>query len=158
MSATQKPCRECSGQYEPKPWEVRANDFLCVPCRRASLSAYRARRKAEGRPVVPGRVKDEYARRKAAGYYEKPEVRARKAEQMRSYRLHHATAHHHKARELVAKAVARGDLVRQPCEVCGAHKVHAHHDDYSRPLDIRWLCPPHHREHHAKARATGSPS
>jgi ribosomal protein S27AE len=26
------------------------------------------------------------------------------------------------------------------CENCGAPDAHAHHDDYSQPLDVRWLC------------------
>jgi len=80
-----------------------------------------------------------------------PERRARKAEQMRAYSQAHGTKDHHKARRAVRHEVEMGRLVRQPCEVCGAEKVHAHHDDYSRPLDVRWLCPSHHREHHAKA-------
>jgi len=37
-----------------------------------------------------------------------------------------------------------GRLQKQPCEVCGEKGVHAHHDDYSKPLKIRWLCPVHH--------------
>lgn len=48
----------------------------------------------------------------------------------------------------VAKAIKRGELTRQPCEVCGDPKVDAHHDDYSKPLDVRWLCRKHHRLHH----------
>ncbi len=43
-------------------------------------------------------------------------------------------------------------LTRQPCEVCGAINVHGHHDDYSKPLEVRWLCPKHHSEHHKLAR------
>lgn len=40
-------------------------------------------------------------------------------------------------------------LDRKPCEVCGtARKVEAHHDDYSKPLEIRWLCKKHHMELH----------
>jgi hypothetical protein len=31
--------------------------------------------------------------------------------------------------------------------------LHAHHDDYSRPLDVVWLCPSCHRQHHVKSRA-----
>lgn len=32
-------------------------------------------------------------------------------------------------------------MARAPCEVCGTdERVHAHHHDYSRPLDVRWLC------------------
>jgi len=35
-----------------------------------------------------------------------------------------------------------------PCEICGCEKSEAHHDDYSRPLDVRWLCRVHHLMHH----------
>lgn len=49
---------------------------------------------------------------------------------------------------IVGNAVRDGKLHKQPCEVCGAADVHAHHDDYSKPLNVRWLCPSHHSEHH----------
>lgn len=55
------------------------------------------------------------------------------------------------ARSALYKALRVGTIVRQPCEVCGAtHRIHAHHDDYSKPLAIRWLCSLHHRQHHAR--------
>lgn len=44
----------------------------------------------------------------------------------------------------VQRALASGDLVKQPCEVCGDPAVDAHHDDYSKQLDVRWLCRQHH--------------
>lgn len=50
------------------------------------------------------------------------------------------------ARQSVLKALRSGRLVRKPCEVCGAPKTQAHHTDYSKPLDVQWLCPDHHRE------------
>lgn len=40
-------------------------------------------------------------------------------------------------------------LVKEPCEVCGEPKAEAHHDDYSKPYDVRWLCRPCHKAHHA---------
>ena len=40
-------------------------------------------------------------------------------------------------------------LERQPCEVCG-EKAEAHHPDYSKPLDVRWLCKRHHMIEHRK--------
>ena len=49
---------------------------------------------------------------------------------------------------LTASAIQCGDLKRQPCEVCGAVPVDAHHDDYSQPLAVRWLCRKHHKQHH----------
>lgn len=54
-----------------------------------------------------------------------------------------------KARKAVDRAVRRGKLERLPCEVCG-DEAQAHHDDYSKPLDVRWLCFRHHREEHGQ--------
>lgn len=54
----------------------------------------------------------------------------------------------HRARFTLHNAVNRGKLQKQPCEVCGAKKVEAHHVDYSRPLDVRWLCKIHHGKVH----------
>jgi hypothetical protein len=46
-------------------------------------------------------------------------------------------------------ALRIGLLVRQPCEVCGATKhIHGHHDDYDKPLEVRWLCAKHHAAWH----------
>ena len=49
-------------------------------------------------------------------------------------------------------AVRDGKLIKQPCEVCGELKVDGHHDDYEKPLEVRWLCRKHHAEHHKKER------
>lgn len=49
----------------------------------------------------------------------------------------------------VGNAIRDGVLVRKPCEVCGA-KGQAHHDDYSKPLEVRWLCQTHHSEWHKR--------
>jgi len=51
-----------------------------------------------------------------------------------------------RARRAVAQALHDGRLVRQPCEHCGNESAEAHHDDYSQPLAVRWLCFKHHRE------------
>lgn len=53
-----------------------------------------------------------------------------------------------KAREAVSRAVKSGKLKRLPCEVCGDQNSQAHHEDYSRPLDVVWLCRKHHRQRH----------
>jgi hypothetical protein len=54
------------------------------------------------------------------------------------------------AHSAVAKAVRSGELVALGCEICGVWNTHAHHDDYSKPLTVRWLCPKHHADVHAK--------
>lgn len=42
----------------------------------------------------------------------------------------------------VAQAEKRGSLIRpKACSNCGtAAKLHAHHPDYTKPLDVMWLC------------------
>lgn len=57
-----------------------------------------------------------------------------------------------RARQVVRQMVRRGRITRQPCEVCGNPKTHAHHDDYSKPLEVRWLCHVHHRAIHESLR------
>jgi hypothetical protein len=51
------------------------------------------------------------------------------------------------ARCAVYRAVKSGKLKRLPCQVCGGGDSHAHHADYSRPLDVAWLCERCHVEH-----------
>ena len=58
-----------------------------------------------------------------------------------------------RARVHVHNAVARGKLTKQPCEVCGEAKVHAQHTDYSKPLEVKWLCVRHHMEVHGRTAA-----
>ena len=53
-----------------------------------------------------------------------------------------------KAKTAVRDAIKRGELTRLPCEVCGNPVSEAHHDDYSKPIDVRWLCVKHHNDHH----------
>lgn len=75
---------------------------------------------------------------------------AKYREAKRTYRLRHperAQAHMQ-----VRDAVRDGLLKPLACEVCGALAAEAHHDDYDRPLDVRWLCKPHHMQHHKAAR------
>lgn len=56
-----------------------------------------------------------------------------------------------KAINMVNNAVRDGRLFRESCETCGSNKnVHAHHDDYAKPLNVRWLCAAHHRAWHDK--------
>jgi hypothetical protein len=51
--------------------------------------------------------------------------------------------------------IKSGVLIKEPCKVCGTNEnIEAHHDDYSKPLDIIWLCRHHHRELHKNSHLT----
>lgn len=51
-------------------------------------------------------------------------------------------------RGITNRAVKKGLIKKLPCEICGDIKSQAHHEDYRRPLKIKWLCFKHHRELH----------
>jgi hypothetical protein len=53
-----------------------------------------------------------------------------------------------KARGVAVEAVRQGKISPRPCEICGGEPAQKHHEDYSKPLEITWLCPKHHREMH----------
>lgn len=71
---------------------------------------------------------------------------------MREWRKTHPLTEAQKVKQISRSYAAvykqRGHLVPQPCEVCGSDKVEMHHDDYSRPIDVRWRCREHHMELH----------
>lgn len=49
------------------------------------------------------------------------------------------------ARRRVRDALASGRLIRLPC-FCGETKTEGHHEDYSKPLEVIWLCKQHHTD------------
>lgn len=53
-----------------------------------------------------------------------------------------------RVRDAVKYALKTGKLVKTPCHVCGEERVEGHHPDYSRPLDVVWLCREHHLQVH----------
>jgi len=112
----------------------------CAKCKRAAYMREWYRR--------PGNAEAQRQSQKAS--------RKRRLEAVREYdrkrgkRVYNLEAE--RARNRLRKAVERGKLVPQPCEVgidCEG-RIEAHHDDYSRPLDVRWLCQRHHMQLHRK--------
>jgi hypothetical protein len=121
----------------------------CTPCRNAYASKWRAKRIAAGLPAGGSKTWDP-AKREAwqSAYYSRPEIRKRRVRQMKESQDRHPERV--QARRAVRHEIAMGRMQRQPCEVCKTPKAQAHHDDYSKPLAVRWLCVRHHAEHHAK--------
>ena len=58
----------------------------------------------------------------------------------------------HQAHIALNNAIARGDIIRKPCIKCGNPKSEGHHEDYSRPLEVIWLCRKCHYLHHKERR------
>ncbi len=103
----------------------------------------------------PKFVLKERARQRAKEARKRSEGRVRKEtteegrNRTRRYRAKHGLKY--KAHSAVGNALRAGNLVEKPCDRCGA-KAEAHHDDYSKPLDVTWLCPKHHAQRHVELR------
>lgn len=83
----------------------------------------------------------------------------RKIQQLESQRRMRAKwPEKYHARLILSNALRAGKINRQACEECGSIvDVEAHHADYSRPLDVRWLCFAHHRQLHGQQPVTSAP-
>lgn len=112
----------------------------CKVCEREANLAYQR--------TPRGRAKHRlYSRR----YYGTARGKAVRLRSQRRYREEHPERI--AAMRLLNRAVGRGEVERQPCEVCGDGNGLGHHSDYARPLDVTWLCPGCHAPADAKRRA-----
>ena len=70
-------------------------------------------------------------------------------------RIYRKTIKHKiKAKDMVRNRVLSGKIKQELCEVCGNEQVEGHHDDYNKPLEVRWLCREHHLNIHRRPTAT----
>ena len=76
--------------------------------------------------------------------------RGKEAAKRHHRRYYYKYPEKNRAKYLVRKAIKNGELEKQCCEICGSENVHAHHSDYTKPLDVIWLCPKHHAWIHNK--------
>ncbi len=74
---------------------------------------------------------------------------------VRAYHAKYNGANKQKRRAtvIVSRALKAGKITRTPCS-CGNPKVEAHHDDYSQPLQVRWLCRQCHGAEHRRINET----
>lgn len=72
----------------------------------------------------------------------RPTDKNKKAESQRKYRKKYP--YKSRAIRILTYNLKKGYIKKLPCEACGCLKVHAHHDDYNFPLNVRWLCIDHH--------------
>lgn len=174
-----KRCGKCREQKSPEDFHRARNttDGRHGWCR-VCMNAYMSSRRIRIRPVLPfgmkrcpacGEIKalDDFGRNmvkpdRARSYCRPCEnaqnrIRQRVYVKTERYRLLESAQRKKdwkngktRARQFARLAVYFGLLVQRPCERCGAEEVQAHHEDYSKPLDVRWLCLVHHGEAHRK--------
>lgn len=154
MSTTTQ-CRSCQAPFEPRREGV-PQVYCSIRCRQDARNE-RDRAKAREKSLrvivcetcgVP--VETRFPRQRFCS-----ETCFNRHDEMKQRRRRYQTEHDDRvsAHRKVNKALRTGDLVRPDvCNRCGQEaRLDAHHEDYSRPLDVEWLCRTCHRRHHLAA-------
>ena len=144
MNSTKK-CAECGRDLPTSEFNKNKNrkDGLQVRCREC-FSEYNRKRYASDRE----RFKSDVAAYRAANPQKVYETRMKTCEKNPTRT---------NANKAVESALAAG-VIKNPgvCYGCGCeagdHRIEAHHHDYSKPLEIVWLCTPCHRRMDAQRR------
>lgn len=118
----------------------------CKDCTRAGSRAHRTQNLEKVRAYDRGRGK--LPHRLAANREYQKTAQGKAAHAAATARYREAYPLRRAAHIAVGNAVRDGALLRGACEVCGDVEVEAHHDDYAKPLEVRWLCVKHHKEWH----------
>ena len=133
-------CARCDTLITVTDQMCKHSKYVCSPCQSARAVDYARRNRQKKRAwnnAYHSRISDKRAAATKVWRDRHPEKKA--------------------AHQAVQSAIRNGTLVRQPCVQCGSERSHAHHEDYSRPLDVTWLCHVHHMERHAMIAARGQP-
>lgn len=115
----------------------------CIECTKADVRRRRAEAVDYYREYDRKRADD--PKRVAARRQYAAEHKGRRDQKLwRSRNVAKARAH-----TAVQSAIKAGTLIVTPCARCGfGLGLQAHHEDYTKPLDVTWLCPPCHGQRH----------
>lgn len=127
-------CKDCGVEKPSDTGFYHKQHNLCRDCHKAAV-----RTRARTNPRV-----QEYDRARA-----KLPHRKKMARQI-TIKWREKNPQAYRAQTAVGNALRDGKLKRGPCSICGTTKsVHGHHKDYSKPLDVVWLCAKCHQRIHA---------
>lgn len=125
-----KACFKCGeekplAEYYRHPKTADGHLNKCKTCAKADASRYRAEN-----------IESVRAYDRARGNRQSPEyLREYRRKNPEKYKAHQAVAYRLKNPGVCSK-----------CD--STSHVEAHHDDYTKPLDVRWLCAACHKQHH----------
>jgi transcription elongation factor Elf1 len=116
--------------------------YICIKCNQSkSLDEFPLRSDRVGHYTTCKSCKSAYQKQ-----YQKS-VSGKRVQVLADQARKEKFAHKRNARSKTFTAIKNGTIQVLPCLICG-DKAEAHHHDYSRPLDVMWLCRTHHREAH----------
>lgn len=149
-----KKCKKCGAEkqlshFYKHPKAADGHDSSCKECRKDAVRenrkknaeyyrAYDAKRFQED-----PRVKERHLRYQATPAGRESMARAKE-------KWHKSNPEKRAAHFLLNNRVRDGKIVKPArCQECGsAGRIEGHHEDYSKPLEVEWLCPQCHTNRH----------
>lgn len=159
-SADKKQCFKCqrilpiAGFYKhPRMADGHLNK--CKSCTRADVRRNRMENLKYYRLYDANRYRANPRRREARDAYSLS-VSGHEKQREAKKRWDHRNGHKRRAQNCLRRAVQNGQLEKpSTCQSCGeevedSRQLHAHHEDYSKPLVVEWLCSACHGVRHTK--------
>lgn len=113
---------------------------VCIECTKARVNVHREKNLDRIQSYDRERAKrpERIAQSKAYSQSEKGKAVHKKA--LENYKKKYPMKY--AAHLIFGNAIRDGKIVKQTfCSECGSNKqIHGHHDDYTKPLEVRWLC------------------
>ena len=150
---------------------------ICTKCEELKpLNEYHSdKRSSDGKTSSCGECNNNYSRKRRATntedvrvYYRKYRATGKGLENLKEYsqseegkavarksqqKWKENNRHKRRAHSAVNYSIRTMAIEKQPCAICGeTQNIHAHHADYEKPLNIKWLCAKHHHELHREER------
>ena len=129
--------------------------YICNPCNAKRMNIYYHFGKGKGKKLKWEQENKEKVL--AYGYKWRLKNTEKVKEYVRKSYLKNGKKNYHKhflkyqARALLRTQVKNGSIKKLPCIDCNSKEnLQGHHEDYSKPLDVIWLCVGCHRLRHRK--------
>ena len=141
-------CKGCERHLDADAFYV-SNSSRCKECVKARVRENRDANKDCYRNYDRKRYREQPHRQEAARQSAQSEAGLR-AQRAYKERLRRQNPEKLTARTVLNNAIRDGKIARgEACFFCGSdHRLQGHHPDYSRPLDVFWLCQPCHGKLH----------
>jgi hypothetical protein len=141
-------CKVCGTTSNASEFYRGVNNF-CKECHKSNVRENRKKNADRYKEYDAKRFReDPKVKARHAAYRKTPAGIASMSKARRKWR--EANSDKRAAHVILGNAVRDGRIIKPEfCSECGAGgTIHGHHGDYSRPLDVVWLCQTCHKKQH----------
>ena len=153
-SMGKKTCKKCgeekpASQFYKHPRSADGLDCSCKECRKKAVRENRRKNAEYYREYDAMRFRRDQHRRDAIKAYAKTKA-GRESHKKASAKWRSANPEKRAAHVILGNRLRDGKITKpDKCQECGATgRIHGHHEDYSKPLEVDWLCPSCHAKRH----------